>query len=115
MLHEQTAKALHLGFISGQYSAKEIAQDYISHIQKHEEQVGAFLSFDPDDFLKQAQKLDEKKANHEPLGPLAGVPVAVKDNIHIRGRKQLALRRCLKTLSHLLMQLLLSTLNNQIV
>lgn len=87
MLHKLTAKTLHEGFKSGQFSAQEIAQSYIDHTLTHESHVGAYLSFDPDDILAQAQKLDSKRSSGEHLGALAGVPVAIKDNIHIDGLK----------------------------
>jgi aspartyl-tRNA(Asn)/glutamyl-tRNA(Gln) amidotransferase subunit A len=85
MLHQQTAKALHEGFKSGKYSARQIAESYIKHTQDFEDQVGAYLSFEPESILAQADALDEKRARGDKLGLLAGVPIAIKDNIHING------------------------------
>ncbi len=87
MLHPRNAKELHEGFINGQFSAKQIASDFIKHIESHENQVDAFLSFDPETILLQAEKLDKKRSEKKPLGPLAGVPVAIKDNIHVANVK----------------------------
>jgi aspartyl-tRNA(Asn)/glutamyl-tRNA(Gln) amidotransferase subunit A len=87
VLHQHNAKALHTGFIKGDFSAKEIALDYIDHIESLEPKVGAFLHFDPESFLHSSEKLDLKRARKEPLGPLAAVPIAIKDNIHIEGLK----------------------------
>lgn len=87
MLYTKNAKALNEGFIKGEFSAKEIAESFINHTLKNEEKIESYLSFDPDFILDQAKALDEKKERKEKLGPLAGCPVAIKDNIHIKGQK----------------------------
>ncbi len=45
---------------------------------------------------EQAKKLDEKLKNGETLGPLAGVPIAIKDNIHVKGEPSTAGSKILK-------------------
>lgn len=87
MLHKHTAKALSEGFKKGDFSAKHIAESFIEHTLKFEPQVDSYLHFDTDSILAQAAALDDKKKRGEKLGELAGVPVAIKDNIHIKGFK----------------------------
>lgn len=87
MLFQYDAKTLCQGFKKGEFSAQEIAQSFIKQTLEHEHQVGAYLDFDPNDFMDQAKALDLKRAQNKPLGPLAGVPVALKDNIHLLGKK----------------------------
>lgn len=87
MLHKHTAKALNEGFVKGDFSAKDIAESFINHTVQKEPKVDSYLHFDPEFILNQAKLLDEKKARGEKLGALAGCPVAIKDNIHIKGQK----------------------------
>ena len=41
--------------------------------------VKAFAHLDPDEALSQARALDERRRNGQPIGPLHGIPVAIKD------------------------------------
>lgn len=50
----------------------------------------AFISFDRDAALEAAADIDARRANGEPLGALAGVPIAVKDNLCVRGGRTTA-------------------------
>lgn len=47
--------------------------------------IHAYLSMDADRALKEALRIDERLSAGEELGPLAGVPMAIKDNICVRG------------------------------
>lgn len=85
MLHTLTALELHKKFCAGDYSATEIVTYFIERIEKHNEALGAFVTILSERALEKAQKLDQKKARGETLGKLAGVPIAIKDNIHIEG------------------------------
>jgi len=87
MLHEMSASALHEAFMQGHASAEEIALAHIEHTRAHEPSLGAYLHFDETALLTQARALDSAKAQHHPMGPLAAVPCAIKDNIHIEGIK----------------------------
>jgi aspartyl-tRNA(Asn)/glutamyl-tRNA(Gln) amidotransferase subunit A len=63
----------------GELSSVEITRKYLDRIHSADRQIGAFLSVDADRALAQAAEVDRKRKAGEPLGPLAGIPVAVKD------------------------------------
>jgi aspartyl-tRNA(Asn)/glutamyl-tRNA(Gln) amidotransferase subunit A len=70
---------------SRQASAVEVAQAHLAQIEKKDKDVRAYISLCPERALAQARKVDEAIAGGDELGSLAGVPVAVKDVILIRG------------------------------
>jgi aspartyl-tRNA(Asn)/glutamyl-tRNA(Gln) amidotransferase subunit A len=63
----------------GEVSATELCQAYLQRIEKCDSELGAFLCVDEEGALAQARAVDEAVAGGGPLGPLAGVPVALKD------------------------------------
>jgi aspartyl-tRNA(Asn)/glutamyl-tRNA(Gln) amidotransferase subunit A len=69
----------------GTASAVEVTQAYLDEISTHGETVGAFLTVDTEGALAQAAEVDRKRSAGETLGKLAGLPVAVKDNICTKG------------------------------
>lgn len=78
---------LHKRFVDGTLSAQEIAQAFLQQSQSLDPSLKAYIDISSESFLKQAQDLDRKRASGAPLGKLAGVPIGVKDNIHIKGMK----------------------------
>ena len=62
-------------------SAKEIVTAYFQRIKEMEPKINAFITTTEEEALKVAEKLDEKIREGKELGLLAGIPVAVKDNI----------------------------------
>jgi aspartyl-tRNA(Asn)/glutamyl-tRNA(Gln) amidotransferase subunit A len=70
---------------AGETSAVEVAQAHLDRIAAVDDKVHAFLHVDSDGALAAARAVDERRAAGEPLGPLAGVPVAVKDVIATKG------------------------------
>jgi aspartyl-tRNA(Asn)/glutamyl-tRNA(Gln) amidotransferase subunit A len=70
---------------SGEASAVEVAQAHLDRIAAVDPRVHAFLHVDAEGALGAARAVDAARAAGEPLGPLAGVPVAVKDVVTTRG------------------------------
>jgi len=62
-------------------SAVEITQDYLDRIALVEPQVHSFLCLMPERALAQAARIDQALAQGQALGPLAGIPIALKDNL----------------------------------
>ena len=70
---------------SGEVSARSIAENYIETINESESDVNAFNLVTAEQALMDADEIDSKIASGETLGPLAGVPVSIKDNLCTRG------------------------------
>jgi aspartyl-tRNA(Asn)/glutamyl-tRNA(Gln) amidotransferase subunit A len=66
-------------------SARELAADFYGRIEKRNAELNAFLTLSPERAYAQADRIDAARARCEPLPPLAGVPIAVKDVISTRG------------------------------
>ena len=76
---------IHQKFLQGKLSALELTRECLKVIEKKNKQINAFLSLN-DKAEEQAREIDEiiKKEQRIP-GLLAGIPVAVKDNILVKG------------------------------
>lgn len=68
-------------------SAAELQSANFERIRQMDPQVRAFIALSPERALAQAQKVDREFALGKPLGPLGGVPVAVKDVILTKGTR----------------------------
>ena len=80
-LIERTAAELRADLASGAITSAELCRAYIEAIDQRDAAIGAFLRVDGDAALEQAESIDRRRAAGERLGPLAGLPVAVKDLI----------------------------------
>lgn len=70
---------------SKEFKAEAIATAYLDRIKALDPKIKAFNEVFTDRALKQARDVDAKIAKGETVGPLAGVPIAIKDNMLIRG------------------------------
>jgi aspartyl-tRNA(Asn)/glutamyl-tRNA(Gln) amidotransferase subunit A len=66
-------------------SARELAKDFYGRIEQRNPELNAFLALCPERAYAQAARVDVAIAQGRPLGPLAGVPVAIKDVISTKG------------------------------
>ena len=80
-LYQLTAKELRKKLLAKECSAREIAESVFTRIDACEERVGAYVTLEKETALSAADVVDKKIAAGEKIGPLAGIPVAVKDNI----------------------------------
>lgn len=70
---------------AGETTAVEVLEDHLARISGREDEVHAFVTLTDDRARSRARALDAAIAAGEDVGPLAGVPVALKDNMCTRG------------------------------
>ena len=64
-----------------QITSVEVCNKYIERISKFEKEVKAWSHFDKKILLEKASEADDHRRSGKPIGPLHGIPVAVKDII----------------------------------
>lgn len=84
-MHTLSAIALREKFLRGELSASAIIDQCLTKIDREDQQVGAFLSVFHERARNKAKDLDQKRQAGQKLGRLAGVPIAIKDNMHVKG------------------------------
>ena len=84
-LHDLSAVDLIAGFRARQFSPAEVLEDVLSHIAVWEPHIKALYAFDPEGARAAAKASTERWQKDEPMGPLDGVPVTIKDNIATKG------------------------------
>ncbi|MBN1917070.1 MAG: Asp-tRNA(Asn)/Glu-tRNA(Gln) amidotransferase subunit GatA [Verrucomicrobia bacterium] len=75
------AKAVRAGTVS----STELTRAALDAIERLDPTLRAYISVDADGALARAAQLDARRGKGEPLGLLGGVPVAIKDNMVVRG------------------------------
>lgn len=86
MLTRLTASELAAKVRSKEVSTLDVAQAFLKRIEELDPKLGCFLTVDPEMTLEWARAAEDK-VNSGQLGPLTGVPVALKDNMSTRGMK----------------------------
>src|SRR5438874_2671157 len=66
-------------------SAREAAEATLARIEAVEPKIKAFLTVTAEEALRKANEIDSAISRGDKLGPLAGVPFALKDNMSTRG------------------------------
>lgn len=79
MLASSTITTLRQRLVAGEITPRDIVLDLAKEIESRNTSLGAYLSWDIDAALAEADKADTS-------GPLGGIPIAIKDNINVTGQ-----------------------------
>ena len=88
-------REIHNKLVNGDISSVGLTEKYFSKIEKEDKNLCAYLTLTKEKALKEARKIDKKIKNGEKIDLLAGIPVAIKDNICIQGEKVTAASKVL--------------------
>ena len=80
-----TALAVAAAVAAGERTARSVVEDCLDRIAERDGEIGAFNLVLAEEALADADRIDAAVARGESAGPLAGVPVALKDNLCTRG------------------------------
>jgi aspartyl-tRNA(Asn)/glutamyl-tRNA(Gln) amidotransferase subunit A len=94
---DTTARAIRDGIAAGRLSAVEVCRASLARIEQLNPSLNAFNLVAGERALARAADVDRARASCAALGPLAGVPVALKDNLCVRGMRTTASSRILDT------------------
>ncbi|MFS8857366.1 Asp-tRNA(Asn)/Glu-tRNA(Gln) amidotransferase subunit GatA [Synechococcus sp. H55.7] len=89
-------RALHRQLVSKERSAEEIAREYLERLHQLEPQLKSFITVTEELALQQARAVDARIRAGEAIGPLAGIPLAVKDNLCTQGIRTTCASRMLE-------------------
>ena len=93
----QTIDSIRADLLAKKTSAEEIAREALKFAEAENPKTNAYLTFAPERALAAARAVDQKIAAGEDPGPLAGVPIGVKDVILTRGLRTTCASRMLET------------------
>src|SRR5512132_1657257 len=78
---EATIPEMQAAMRSGRVTSRELVQQYLTRIATYEDRINAIIYLNPR-ALQEADALDRERRAGKLRGPLHGIPIAVKDNIH---------------------------------
>ena len=84
-MFEHCALELAAAIKAKKFSVPEVVSAYIDLIEKNDSQLNAFLALSKESALSRAKEIQSRLDKGEELSPLAGVPIALKDNISTTG------------------------------
>ncbi len=96
MLSKLTITQAHQGLIKKEFSATELTKAFLANIKKKDKEISAFLTVTEDLALKQAKAVDGLISEKKKIPVLAGIPMAVKDNILVKDIKCTAASKILE-------------------
>ncbi len=92
----RSARDIARGVAAREFSAESVTREALAVIDRENPRVNAFTQVFHDFALAQARRVDADLASGKPVGPLAGVPVALKDNICLSHGKTTCASRLLE-------------------
>ena len=95
-LLKKTAAEMRKALLSKEVSAVELVEETYKRVNNVEDKICAFNSFTKEYALDTAKEVDKKIAKGEELPKMAGIPLALKDNINLKGYKTTASSKILE-------------------
>ncbi len=92
----KTLAELREGIAAGSVRAVDLADRYFDRIAEVNPRLNVYLSLTKERALEQAGRVDAAAGKGEPLGPLAGIPVGIKDVLVMQGAPSTAGSKILK-------------------
>ncbi|MGC1460686.1 MAG: Asp-tRNA(Asn)/Glu-tRNA(Gln) amidotransferase subunit GatA [Terracidiphilus sp.] len=92
----RTLAALRAEITSGRVKAADLAARYYDRIEKINPRLNVYLSLTKERALEQASRVDDAAEKGNPLAPLAGIPVGIKDVLVVKGAPATAGSKVLK-------------------
>jgi aspartyl-tRNA(Asn)/glutamyl-tRNA(Gln) amidotransferase subunit A len=92
----KTLAELRAGIVSGKVKVADLAASYYERIEQVNSRLNVYLSLTKERALEQAASVDAAASKGDPLGPLAGIPVGIKDVLVVRGGTATAGSKILK-------------------
>lgn len=86
-LNELTITKIHEGLKKKNFSTLELCKTYLDKLKEKNKEISAFLTITENLALSQAKKIDDVIQKGREIPPLAGIPLAVKDNILVEDVK----------------------------
>ncbi len=80
-IFELTVREIAEKIRNGELTVVDVGKAYIERIKKYDKEIKAWAHFDEKLFLEKAEEADTYRKSGKPLGPLHGIPVALKDII----------------------------------
>ena len=77
--------SLRKNIIGNNVSVKELVNDFFAKIDQKDSEINSYICTTRKNAISQAEKIDKLIQNKEKLPPLAGMPIAIKDNICTKG------------------------------
>jgi len=95
-LHKLTINQVHRALVEKRFSAVDLSKAYLERIDELDKKIKAFLTLTPDLAFSQAREVDNQIKQGKTISLLAGIPMAIKDNILVKGEKCTAGSKILK-------------------
>ena len=93
---QKTAAEQRKALLNKEISAVELVKETIEQVKTVDGELGAFNSLCEEQAIETAQNVDKKIANGEKIPALAGIPLALKDNMNYKGSKTTASSKILE-------------------